>query len=924
MPTSKEIIEDIRIKEYGIDFHSSDTDALEIIKKQNRRLHRALEQLSKDLYSKETHFVLELIQNADDNDYTEEKPYLKFILDSGSILVQNNEVGFNEKNVRAICDVGESTKKEKKIRGYIGEKGIGFKSVFRVSDDPSILSNGFSFAFKHRDPKDKLGFVVPHWVNEIPDSFNPMLTNICLPLREEAKEVLSKINDIRPTLILFLRMLKVIEIDDRIKGITSQVERFDKDGIVELHHTREKEFWKLVKSMPLKTPEDIEEEKRRSVEESEITLGFPLDSELTANTSSEQDAFAFLPIKPYGFKFVIQGDFLVTAGRESILEERPWNKWLRDCIADVFIMSVNEFKQIGNLSKTFYNFIPLTNEITDDFFKPVVENIQRRLSETECILTESGTWDKPLNVLRVSKEIRKLIPNDELKAEFSKEYISAEVVADEKILNALGIKRFTIDHLFDFLLKEEWLKKKPEEWLGNLYRFLSQHKLNEEEIEKLRSIRFLRLASERFTSIQDENVFFPLSHGENYGFEGELGILKQATLMLKDKDASQEIRQFLSKIGVQTASPYQVIENHILPLYESDEEENNWTRKGQEKLTSYIRYIRDHLDDYEKESDKKQNAHKEEWQTKEDPLGRLRESLLLRTSRKDSETHYHDHPQNLFLPRIYGNEFNLEKLYEGIEDIFYVNQLYLQDSVQRSGSKGKKKSKKSVKRFRNKEIGLWRKCFLKLGVNEAFQAEKTGDCHLSNSKLEKLRDGARCTYAEIKNYNLKPLKKILKKIQKNKDITTAKSLFSILDSQWEKLSEFEEMEYRWYYRRWQPSINTDATWVYLLKSSEWVPTAGGDLAKPSQIFLDTELTKSLLGDSVPYLGIAHQNEDFRKTLGIHLRPSTKGILNNITALVEKGIKDKETYLRYYTFLDQQFEGNEKKSRPSQFLFRAGC
>ena len=44
-------------------------------------LNNALRTLSQDLYSKETHFVLELVQNADDNDYPEgSEPALVFPL----------------------------------------------------------------------------------------------------------------------------------------------------------------------------------------------------------------------------------------------------------------------------------------------------------------------------------------------------------------------------------------------------------------------------------------------------------------------------------------------------------------------------------------------------------------------------------------------------------------------------------------------------------------------------------------------------------------------------------------------------------------------------------------------------------------------------------------------------------------------------
>jgi hypothetical protein len=72
------------------------------------------------------------VQNADDNNYPENvEPTLAFILQDSGIVVLNNERGFSAQNMRALCDVGNSTKKGSST-GYIGKKGIGFKSVFRV------------------------------------------------------------------------------------------------------------------------------------------------------------------------------------------------------------------------------------------------------------------------------------------------------------------------------------------------------------------------------------------------------------------------------------------------------------------------------------------------------------------------------------------------------------------------------------------------------------------------------------------------------------------------------------------------------------------------------------------------------------------------------------------------------------------------
>jgi hypothetical protein len=78
--------------------------------------------------------------------------------------------------VRALCDVGRSTKSKKS--GYIGQKGIGFKSVFRITDAPQIHSAGFHIAFDIS--QSSLGYILPSWVGpnpkipkEIPKTLNP-------------------------------------------------------------------------------------------------------------------------------------------------------------------------------------------------------------------------------------------------------------------------------------------------------------------------------------------------------------------------------------------------------------------------------------------------------------------------------------------------------------------------------------------------------------------------------------------------------------------------------------------------------------------------------------------------------------------------------------------------------------------------------
>ncbi|THG08458.1 hypothetical protein TEA_011147 [Camellia sinensis var. sinensis] len=154
----KEHIEEIRKKKFKI---GEEPDP------KNEDLHHAVNYLSAELYAKDVHFLMELIQyrleqvlemdsnvvdateNAEDNEYGEGvNPSLEFVLTSrditatgasATLLVFNNERGFSPKNVESICSIGRSTKKGHRKRGYIGEKGVT-RGSYNVSNNSVIWS----------------------------------------------------------------------------------------------------------------------------------------------------------------------------------------------------------------------------------------------------------------------------------------------------------------------------------------------------------------------------------------------------------------------------------------------------------------------------------------------------------------------------------------------------------------------------------------------------------------------------------------------------------------------------------------------------------------------------------------------------------------------------------------------------------------
>lgn len=50
------------------------------------------------------------------------------------------------------------------LSGILGQKGIGFKSVFRVSDCPEVHSNGYHIRFDAKS--GHVGYILPQWIGE--------------------------------------------------------------------------------------------------------------------------------------------------------------------------------------------------------------------------------------------------------------------------------------------------------------------------------------------------------------------------------------------------------------------------------------------------------------------------------------------------------------------------------------------------------------------------------------------------------------------------------------------------------------------------------------------------------------------------------------------------------------------------------------
>lgn len=206
--------------------------------------------------------------------------------------------------MEAICAINQSTKSNKQNDGeYIGEKGIGFKSVFKAADVIWISSRNFTFKF---DKTRFLGMVTPLWA-EFPEETKFGWTSMYLNLSKtfEEETLIHDLLAFDANLLIFLRRIK--EINIHVEGIGN-----DKKQKISKSETQDGQdtfttIWVgdttvryLIREQVV---ENLPQEKRRlNWRRTKILLGFPVAEGVEQSQLAGQNVYAFLPIRNYGLR----------------------------------------------------------------------------------------------------------------------------------------------------------------------------------------------------------------------------------------------------------------------------------------------------------------------------------------------------------------------------------------------------------------------------------------------------------------------------------------------------------------------------------------------------------------------------------------------------------------------------------------------
>ncbi|KEF53299.1 uncharacterized protein A1O9_10747 [Exophiala aquamarina CBS 119918] len=437
-------------------------DAIDIEKDINLRdLSNGLQILSDGLYGDLTHFFWELLQNADDSRYST-TPRVEFVLTSHSLTYETNEIGFNRADVESLCAVGCSSKTGQ--NDTIGEKGIGFKSIFKITDVVTIHSGVYSFKLDTRPPLGNVGMVLPIWLDKIRDFPG---TSITLQFKADldVSKLRQHLASFDFTFLLFTRNIKVIN----LKVFTGQ--SFEKLGRLEHLAPGGERIEIKIDGRPDTTmdyvifrpkyhgmpPRQPGAQVQPGSDKTEIVLAFPHRNHKPL--AEGQKTYAYLPVNSFGFQ-----------------------RCLPKALCSAFEQLAKSTE--SNMKFSWPEYLGSLGVIHDSFMREVAASTIEQLRSKQLIRTElqDGVFLAPQDCLTALDEFRDAAGGLLITEGTYAQRVRSNGYSDNSatILSILGVTPFNISHFVELLAQYisanmSSFSSKVTAWQSRVARLLCNH-----------------------------------------------------------------------------------------------------------------------------------------------------------------------------------------------------------------------------------------------------------------------------------------------------------------------------------------------------------------------------------------------------------------------------------------------------------------
>jgi len=529
-------------------------DHVESCKKNGDNSHKTIA----DLYSRRTHFVYELLQNADDAKASD----AEFNLSANSLEFNHNGKPFSFQDVEAITSVGASPKGNSP--NTIGKFGVGFKSVFAVTESPKIYSGKFQFAI--------VDFIVPEEASsEIAVSEQ---TRIVLPFNHKSnapkksyEQLENELNHLRAESLLFLR---------HIKSIRWQTETASGEYRVESDTDIDKRIVSSVNGeQAIRNYLVFSSDAEIAGKILRFFVAYRLDDDCRSVVAlDDSPLFVFFPVEVMrnAFKFLAHAPYKTTPNRETIPFDDDENQAITAQLSALIANSILQVKERGLLDVDFLFLLPIDDPDNKAApYQAAFDEVKALLKDDALLPTANGKHAVAKDALLArGKKLTELLDSKNCVRLFQRNaWLDAGITSD----NAPQLHKYLTKHLSipeksmeDFCreLDEGFVSVQPDKWLIDFYVAVSEsealYRKSPYSPGILRKKPIIRLEDDSHVCPDDEQgevrVYLPPKKGES-----RFRTVKRR--IANDK----RVREFLDKLGVYEPDIMAEIKECVRPKY---------------------------------------------------------------------------------------------------------------------------------------------------------------------------------------------------------------------------------------------------------------------------------------------------------------------------------------------------------------------
>ncbi|WP_455947809.1 sacsin N-terminal ATP-binding-like domain-containing protein [Lelliottia jeotgali] len=757
--------------------------------------------LAAGLYDDRTHFIFELLQNAEDalgrrGDWNGSRT-VEFALHPARLILSHFGKPFDEADVRSVCDIAESTKNE----ASIGRFGLGFKSVYTVTDLPEIHSGDEDFAIEN--------YVFPRRMARSSRSADE--TQIILPLKPEdtsaMQDITAGFRHLGPGALLFLRNIEEINwsveggasgfyLRNRPEALSDNVHRITLIG-QETGKPEVDQTW-LVFHRDVFSAEGLKFGRVEIAFSLVAVKGSP--GLWAVQPLAKSPLVVFFPtVVESHLGFLVQGPYRTTPGRDNIPPGELWNQHLVKETSGLLVDAMRWMRDEDMLDATALRCLPLDREkfSNDSRFAPMFDAVRQAFLDEELLPTfDDGHVTAQQAKLSRTQELRELFSPEQVATLFGSKaaaWLSGDITQDKTpeirqyLMRELDVEEVTPTKLVPSLTKS-FLEAQSDEWVVRLYEFLSgQEKALRRHLDTTPLIR-----------LDDGTHVVARENGISNAFLPS-AIATSFPTMRRTVCSTPEACSFLTSLGITEPDLVDDVIWHLLPKYQQQEVDVDDGAYAADIERIRAAFSTD------------SSAQKEKLRTA------LRDtSFVMVVDTGDGET-YVAKPGDVYIATE-----RLQQLFAGVPNILIVDNEY--DSL------------------RGEDV---RDLLVSCGASR-YLTPKATPSELGHSEKAQIRREAGLERASWESrpedFTLRGLAQLLEFLPTLKPEEAATKV-KIL---WEALADLEARgtaafygSYKWGYSHETKTVRFDAAFIRTLNQVAWVPNADGELVPPRLVVFDT-------------------------------------------------------------------------------------